>query len=90
MNENEFYIVNEYKFDNPLITKIDSIIDSCFKDCHNNYFPNFKQNCIFDINLTNITNNEKFNLIISGKSMDLFDLNKSKKLLDKMVLYLIS
>ena len=29
MNENELYVVKEYKFDNPLITKIDSIIDNC-------------------------------------------------------------
>ena len=33
MNENELYVVEEYKFDNPIITKIDSIIDKCFRDC---------------------------------------------------------
>ena len=38
MNENEIYIVKEYKFDNPLITKIDSPIDSCYRDCHKNIF----------------------------------------------------
>ena len=42
MIENELYVVKEYKFDNPLITEIDSIIDKCFGDCHNNYFHNFK------------------------------------------------
>ena len=42
MNENEFYNVKEYKFDNPLITKIDSIIESCYRDCHNKYFHIFK------------------------------------------------
>ena len=41
MNENESNVVKEYKFDNPLITQIDSIIDKCFTDCHNNYFHNF-------------------------------------------------
>ena len=56
MDENELYVVKEYKFDNSLITKINSIIDSFYKDCHNIYFHNFKYNCIFDINRTNITN----------------------------------
>ena len=76
MNENEINVVKEYKFDNPLITEIDSIIDKCFRDCHNNYFHNFKYECIYDIKLTNITNNEIINLTISGKSMNLYELNK--------------
>ena len=29
MNKNEVYVVKEYKFDNPLISKIDSIKYSC-------------------------------------------------------------
>ena len=29
MNENELYVVKEYKFDHPLFHKIDSIIDGC-------------------------------------------------------------
>ena len=32
MNENEIYVVKEYKFNNPVITKIDSIVDSCYRD----------------------------------------------------------
>ena len=32
MSANELYVVKEYKFDNPLFTKIDSIIDSCIPD----------------------------------------------------------
>ena len=74
MNENELYVVKEYKFDNPLITETDSIIDESFRDCHNNYFHNFKYECIYDINYTNKTNNEIINLTISGKSMTLFEL----------------
>ena len=35
MNENELCVVKEYKFDNPLITKIDSLIDNCYRDCYN-------------------------------------------------------
>ena len=58
MNENEIYVVKEYKFDNPLFTEIDFIVDNSFKDCHNNYFHNFEYNCIYDIKLKNITNNE--------------------------------
>ena len=76
MNENELHVVKEYKFDNPIVTEIDSIIDKCFRDCHNSYFHNFKYECIYDIKLTNITNNEIINLTISGKSMNLYELNK--------------
>ena len=56
MNENELYVVNEYKFDNPFVTEIDSIIDKCFRDCHNKYFHKFKYRCINDIKPKNITN----------------------------------
>ena len=76
MNENELYVVKEYKFDNPLIHKIDSIIDNCYRDCHKKYFPTFKYVCIYDIKLTNITNNETFNITISDKSLGLYELNK--------------
>ena len=75
MNENELYVVKEYIFDNPPIHKIDSIIDSCYRDCHNKYFHTFKYECIYDIKLTSIINNEILNLTISGESMNLFELN---------------
>ena len=48
MNENELYVVKKYKFDNPHITDVDSIIENCFNDCRNNYFHEFKERCIFD------------------------------------------
>ena len=38
MNENELYVVKEYKFDAPLFHKIDSIIVGCYRDCHSKYF----------------------------------------------------
>ena len=76
MNENELYVVKEYKFDNPIITEIDSIIAKCFRDCHNSYFHDFKYECIYDNKLTNFTNNEIFVLTISGKSRSLYELNK--------------
>ena len=75
MNENEIYVVKEYNFDNPPITKIDSIIDNCYRDCHNKYFHTFKYVCIYDIELTNITNNEKLNISLSDESLDLYELN---------------
>ena len=75
MNENELYVVKEYIFDNPLITKIDSIIDNCYRDCHNKFFHIFKYVCIYDIKLTNITNNEIINITISDESLGLYELN---------------
>ena len=76
MNENELYVVKEYKFDNPPITKIDSIIDGCYRDCHNKCFHTFKYVCIYDIKLSNITNNEIINISISDESLGLYELNK--------------
>ena len=69
MNENVLYLAKEYKFDNPIITEIDSMLDKCFKGCHNKYSHEIKFECIYDIKLENITNIEIVNLTISGKSM---------------------
>ena len=77
MNENEIYVVKEYKFDNPLIIDIDSIIHSRFKDCHNNFFHNFKYECIYDIKLTNMIDNDIINLTSSDKSMNMYELKKN-------------
>ena len=38
MNENQLTIVLEYEFNNPLIQKIDSLIDKSLRDCHKNIF----------------------------------------------------
>ena len=76
MNENELYVVKQYKFDNPLITEIDSIIDECFRGCPNNCFHNFEYECIYDIKITKITNNEINILTISAKSINLYELNE--------------
>ena len=75
MNENELYVVIEYKFDNPLITNIESIIDNCYRDCHNKYFHTFKYVCTYDIELTNITNNEVINISLSDEILSLYELN---------------
>ena len=73
---NEKVIVKEYEFDNPLIHRIVFIIDKCIRDCHNKYFHTFDHICEYDINFTNITNNESVNFTSSDKSMGLFQLNK--------------
>ena len=75
-NENDLYVVKEYIFDNPIITEIDSLIDKCFRDCHNSYFHNFKSECIYDINFTNIRNIEITKLPISDESLGLYEVNK--------------
>ena len=77
MNENQLTIVKEYEFNNPLIQKIDSIIDICIKDCHNKYFHKFDHICEYDLSFTNITNKEIVNFTLSDKSMGLYELNKN-------------
>ena len=72
----ENVIVKEYEFDKPLIHKIDSIIDNCIRDCHNKYFHTFDHICEYNLNFTNITNNETVNFLISDKSMGMYELNK--------------
>ena len=74
MNEN--VIVKDYEFNNPLIQKIDSIIDNPLKDCHDRYFHTFDHICENYLNFTNIPNNKTVNFTISDKSMGLFELNK--------------
>ena len=76
MTENKLYLVKEFNFDNPLIQKIDSLIDSSIRDCHNKYFHTFDHVCEYDINFTNITNNESVNFTISDKNMTSHELNE--------------
>ena len=68
----ENVIVKEYEIDNPLIQKIDSIIDNCIRDCHNKYFHTFDHICEYNLNFTNITNNETVNFLISDKCMGMY------------------
>ena len=79
MNENESYVVKEYTFGHTLINDTDFIKNSCFKDCLNNYFHNFIYECIYCIELTNITDNERNNLTICDISMNLYDINKKSE-----------
>ena len=58
---------------------MDSVLDCCFKDCHNNFFHKFKYEYICDIKFKNIANNELINFTVSGGIMDLYELNKKLK-----------
>ena len=40
------------------------------------FFIHFEYKCVYDIQLTNIINNEIFNLTISGKSMSLYEIKQ--------------
>ena len=76
MGENQLTIVKKYEIIKPLIQKISSIFDNCFKDCHKKYFHTFEDKCEYVIKLTSITNNERKNLTISGKSIGSFEVVK--------------
>ena len=76
MKESDLYIVKEYKFNNPNLSDIDYIIDNCVEQFHNKYFHIFKPLYDLEINITDITNNESFNLVISSYTMNLHILNQ--------------
>ena len=69
MNENVF--VKEYECGKPLMHRKDSIIDICNRDCHHKIFHTFEYKCVYDIQLTIISNNELVNLVVADKSMNL-------------------
>ena len=72
MNKNQLTIVKEYEFDNPLIQKIYSLIDKPIRDCHKKYFHTFDHICEYNLNFTNIGNNEIVKYFtIADKSMGL-------------------
>ena len=70
---NENVIVKEYEFKNPLIQKIDSLVEKSIRDCHNKYFHTFDHICEYDFQLTKINNNEKVTFTISDKSMGSYE-----------------
>ena len=61
MNENQLTIVKDYEFDNPLIQRIDSLIDNSIRDCHDKYFHTFDHICEYNLNFTNTSNKESVN-----------------------------
>ena len=70
---NESVIFKVYEFYQPLIQKIESIID----DCRNKYFHTFDQICEFCLCFTNTGNNETVIVTNSDKSMASYKLNKN-------------
>ena len=86
---NENVIVKEYEFDKPPIQKIDSLIDNSIKDCHYKSFHTFDHICEYDLNFTNIGNNETVNFTISDKCMACMNWTINSLLHEKEVLYLI-
>ena len=83
LNENKLFVVKEYKFGGKDIHEIDYILDDVIKDCRRNYFHTFEYKLVYDINFTNISNNEEVNLIITHKSnefkTEFYGLNKKIK-----------
>ena len=70
INENKLFVVKEYKFGGKDFHEIDYILDDVIKDCRGNYFHTFEYKLVYDINFTNISNNEEVNLIITHRSME--------------------
>ena len=79
MNQNQLTVVKEDKIDNPLIQNIDSIINKCYRVCHNNYYHTFEYECVYDLNFTNITNTETVKFTISDKNLGMYELNNNLK-----------
>ena len=83
INKNKLFVVKEYKFDKKDIHERDYILDDVIKDCSRNYFHTFEYKLVYNINFTNISNNEEVNLIITHKSnefkTEFYALNKKIK-----------
>ena len=76
VNANQLTIVKEYEYDKPPIQKIDPLIDNSIRDCHHKCFHTIDQICEYDLNFTNIVNNETVNFTVSDKCMGMYELNK--------------
>ena len=70
-------LVKQNDFIRPDIQNIDSIIDIGIRDCHKKYFHTIEHKWIHYINFKNITNNDIISLIVAGKQMNLYGLNKN-------------
>ena len=83
INENKLTIVKEYELDKTDIHEIDYLLDDVIKHCRKNYFHTFEYRLVYDINFTNISNNEEVNLIVTHRSMafktEFYGLNKKIK-----------
>ena len=83
INENKLTVVKEYESYKTDIHEIDYLLDDVIKHCRKNYFHTLEYRLVYDINFTNISNNEEVNLIVTHRSMefktDFYGLNKKIK-----------
>ena len=83
INKNKLFVVKENEFVTKNIHEIDYLLDDVIKHCRKNYFHTFEYRIVYDINFTNISNNEEVNLIVTHRSMEFktefYGLNKKIK-----------
>ena len=75
----KMFFLKEYEYIEPLIQKIDFIIDIYIRDCHIKYFHTIDRIWVYDIKLTNIGSNEIVKLTFADKDTNLYELNKKLK-----------
>ena len=82
IKEDKLTVVKECEFDKTDIHEIDYLLDDVIKHCRKNYFHTFEYRLVYDINFTDISNNEKINFVVTHKSMEFktefYGLNKKK------------
>ena len=83
INKNKLFVFKQYEFDKEDIHETDYLLDDVIKHCRKKYFHTFEYKLVYDINFTNISNNEEVNLIVTHKSMEFktefYGLNKKNK-----------
>ena len=68
MDGNQLTVFKKDEITEILIQKTDSIIDKCYRDCHDNFFRTFNYKCINFIEFQSIGNNEVIISSISDKT----------------------
>ena len=80
---NESSIVKEYDFNEPDFYEIDFLLDDIIKNCTNNYFHTFKNKLVYEVKITNNSNNEEvnftFNLRFTAYKTEVYGLNKKNQ-----------
>ena len=83
MNENQLTTVKNYATDKPDIHEIYSLLDDFFKDCRNKFFHEFEFRHVYDIQITNFSNDEDVNFTITHRSgefeTEFYGLNKKNQ-----------
>ena len=76
-------VVKEYDFNKPDVNEIDYLLDDIIENCRKKNFRSFEFKLVYDIKLTNNSNNEKVNFTITHRSMEnkteFYGLNKNIK-----------